>query len=124
VILPLAQALIHGRDGDGRGAVLNAGNAVESYLAALAGRVGVNISVAAGINAKLERFSAASRLPSKLVFVGKYLGHIRNAADHGTDPDVGAAWEIRDTTGKEYVFVACSFIFSARAHELGQFPTL
>src|SRR5207249_238160 len=54
VILPLADGLIEARDGNGRGAVVNAGNAVESYLEALGGRTGVNLAGAAGINAKLE----------------------------------------------------------------------
>jgi hypothetical protein len=48
---------------------------------------------------------------SGLRHIGSYLGTIRNAADHGPDPDINnASWQIRDATGLEYVFVACSFI--------------
>jgi hypothetical protein len=72
---------------------------------------------ATGINAKLDKFDQARKLPKKLVHVGKYLGHIRNAADHGVDADVGAPWNIRTATGLEYVFVACSFVAASIAHE-------
>jgi len=125
VIVPLADGLIAARDGDGRGAVVNAGNAVESYLEAMAGRVGVNVAGAHGINAKLDRFHAQSQvIPNKLIFVGKYLGHVRNAADHGIDQDVAAAWTIRPQTGPEYVHVACSFLLSIRNREVNRPPDL
>ena len=38
-------------------------------------------------------------MPKKLAAVGKYLGHVRNAADHGVDTEVGAplcGWETRE----------------------------
>jgi hypothetical protein len=121
VIVPISNALIRARDGDARGAVVDAGNAVESFLAAFGQRLGVPaVAGAPGINAKLDRLSEAHTLPSKLVYVGKYLGHVRNAADHGIDPDVGAAWNIRPATGIEYVFVACSFIATSVARERGR----
>jgi hypothetical protein len=60
---------------------------------------------AAGLNAKLERFATVNALPRKLIFVGKYLGNIRNAADHGLgDPDVAAPWTIQESTGMEFVY--------------------
>ena len=126
VFLPLANALLKAASGDARGAVLLAGNAVESYLEALAVRVGgVNLAGAAGLNAKLERFTVANALPKKLIQVGKYLGNIRNAADHGLgDPDVNAPWTIQESTGMEFVYVACSFISSVTARELGQPPRI
>lgn len=118
VLLPLADALICAQGNDGRGAVVNAGNAVESYLVALGGRCGTALAGANGINAKLDRLDAAHVLPKKLIYVGKYLGHVRNAADHGIDNDIGAAWSIRTRTGLEYVNVACSFLSAARLREL------
>ncbi len=129
VLLPLASALLKAASGDARGAVLLAGNGVESYLEALAGRLGgggvVNVAGAAGLNAKLERFAAANALPRKLIAVGKYLGNIRNAADHGLgDPDVAAPWAIQESTGTEFVFVACSFINAVTAREHGQPPKI
>jgi hypothetical protein len=56
--------------------------------------------------------------------VGKYLGHVRNAADHGIDRDVAAQWGIRPSTGIEYVFVACSFIAATTVLELGRPPEI
>ena len=126
VFLPLANALLRAASGDATGAVLLAGNAVESYLEALAVRIGgVNLAGAAGLNAKLERFAAANALPRKLIAVGKYLGNIRNAADHGLgDPDVAAPWTIQESTGTEFVYVACSFINAVTAREQGQPPKI
>ena len=110
VIDPLANALIRAATPDARGAVLEAGNAVESFITVAA--VGANIALggATGINSKLQPFVTGQALPKKIVNVGYYLGHVRNAADHGVDQEVNAPWTIRDTTGVEYVFVACSFI--------------
>jgi hypothetical protein len=124
VVLPLSEGLLKAKNRDARGAVLEAGNAVESYLSALGDRVGVNLSGAHGINAKLARLETAGTLPMKLISMGKYLGHLRNAADHGVDTDVGAAWTIREATGTEYVLVACSFIAAARARELEMPPEI
>jgi hypothetical protein len=126
VFLPLANALLKAASGDARGAVVLAGNAVESYLEALAARIaGVNLAGAAGLNAKLERFATANALPKKLISVGRYLGNIRNAADHGLgDPDVTAPWTIQESTGMEFVYVACSFISAVTAKEQGQPPRI
>lgn len=112
VIVPLADALVRANNRDGAGAVQAAGNAVESHITAMAGRMAVNLVGATGIIEKLNRFGGNPRhLPRKLVHIGSYLGAIRNAADHGPDPDINnASWQIRDATGLEYVFVACSFI--------------
>ena len=124
VIVPLADALLRAKSGDPRGAVVTGGNAVESYLDALAGRLGVTLSGAAGINAKLEKFAQGNKMPKKLVQVGKYLGHLRNAADHGVDNEVGASWAIRNATGVEYVYVACSFLASSTAREKSKPPEI
>lgn len=119
VIVPLSNALLQATGGNPRGAVLEAGNAAESYLVELGARAGVNLAGANGLNAKLDRFDTAHWLPKKLVFVGKHLGHVRNAADHGIDPDVNAAWTIRAATGLEYVFLTCSFVAAVTAKETG-----
>jgi hypothetical protein len=120
VIVPLTDALLRSSNGDARGGVVAAGNAVESYLSGLGARVGVPLVGANGINAKLDELRKGNQMPQKLLNMGKYLGHIRNAADHGIDADVGAAWEIRQATGVEYVFVACSFIAARVARERGE----
>jgi hypothetical protein len=125
VLVPLANALLKAAAGDAQGAVTIAGNAVESYLEKLAIRMGgVNLAGANGINAKLDKFSQAGKLPKKLVAVGKYLGNVRNAADHGLDADIGAVWIIQESTGTEFVFAACSFISAATAREKTQPPRI
>jgi hypothetical protein len=112
VIVPLADALVRANNRDGAGAVQAAGNAIESHITAMAGRLGVDLTGATGIIQKLNQFAGnPRRLPKKLIHIGSYLGAIRNAADHGPDTDINnASWQIRDATGLEYVFVACSFI--------------
>jgi len=124
VITPLANALLKAQDDQARDAVVAAGNALESYLTELAVRMSVTLGNAPGINAKLEKFAQATKLPKKLINVGKYLGHVRNGADHGLDPEINSSWSIRVNTGREYVFVACSFIANADAVELSKPYTL
>jgi len=126
VILPLADALFRANQRDGAGAVQSAGNAVESHIAAMAGRMGVNVTGANGIIEKLTRFGGTPRrLPRKLIHIGSYLGAIRNAADHGPDGDINnGSWQIRDATGLEYVFVACSFIAATIGIERNDPPAI
>jgi hypothetical protein len=119
VVVPLATAAQRAKAGDGRGAVVSAGNAVESYLDAYATRVGVSVAGKHGLNAKADELAQNNRLPKKLLNVSKYLGHVRNAADHGIDAEVAAPWNIRPNTGLEYVFVACSFVAALNERELG-----
>jgi hypothetical protein len=122
IINPLADALIRGNNRDGSGAVQQAGNAVEAHIDAMAARMIVPLTGATGITRKLQRFEVPPRkLPAKLIHVGSYLGSVRNAADHGTDADINnARWRIRDETGLEYVYVACSFIAATIAIERNQ----
>jgi hypothetical protein len=97
-------------DRDTRQPVVNAANAIESFLVQLAAQHGVNLAGAAGINSKVDRLVAAGRVSKKHQFMLKYLGHVRNGADHGADPDINAMWEISESTSREYVYVAMSTI--------------
>jgi hypothetical protein len=117
VIQPLVKGLVRAAQSDGDGAVLEAGNAVESYLAAYAARKTVNVTADHGIQAKANKLKAGGFLPSKIAGMATYLGNLRNAADHGTDPETGSAWSITVNSGTEYVFVACSFIAACTAFE-------
>jgi hypothetical protein len=121
VVVPLADALVKSRT-DPKGAVNAAGSSVESFLEQQAPGAGVNVAGATGINARIERYLDAKVLPKKLGFVGKYLGHVRNAAGHGEDQEVGATWEISRETGVEYVFVACSFLRAVVSFLKGERP--
>lgn len=89
-----------------RGPILYAGNAIESFLVKLALHHRVSISGANGINAKVDRIKQAGCLNTKYAYVLKYLGHVRNACDHGIDHEIGQAWGISSDTSKEYVYVA------------------
>lgn len=121
VVQPLANALLKARNNQASEAVTDAASAIESYLVRLAGRKSVDLSGATGLTSKMDKFRTNNVLPKKIVEAGKYLGQIRNAADHGVDvdPDVGAVWRILDHTGVQYVFVACSFIRACGARENG-----
>lgn len=110
VLQPLADAYRKAAKGDSRGAIVSAGNAIESFLVQLAGDLSVNLQGATGIGSKVDRFSQASKFPSKLAAVGKYLSNVRNAADHGIDTDTGAAWDVRPGTGIDYLRVVITFI--------------
>jgi hypothetical protein len=120
VIRPLAKALVHARAGEPDSAVQEAGTAVESFLTEYGNRAGVNTAAVHGINAKAAAIGAAGHLPPKLKAVSGYLGHLRNAADHGVDADIGSSWTIRSESGLVYVFAACAFINACVAHESGQ----
>ena len=119
VITPLATALIKASNNQPTEAVTEAASAIESYLARLADRMNVTLDGATGLNSRLDKFRTNNNLPKKVVEAGKYLGQIRNAADHGVDidTDVGAVWRILKSTGIQYVFVACSFIKACGARE-------
>ena len=104
---------------DARAPIVNAANAVESFLVQLAAKHNVNLAGANGINAKVDRLMAAAppRLSVKHKNVFKYLGHIRNAADHGIDQNIGAMWIISEATAVEFVHVAMSAISGAVAFD-------
>lgn len=112
VIVALADSLSRAAAGDTREAVVHAGNAFESFLVGLAAdpAVTVNLSGAHGINSKISRLKQASKITSKIEDVCKWLGAIRNAADHGIDPDVGHPWEIGNRTADLYPYVVCNTI--------------
>jgi hypothetical protein len=114
IIVPLSDALLKSSNNHSADAIRSAGNAVESFLDYLAGKLSISLA-GTGINSKLNDLHGKGKLPTKLQNVGFYLGHIRNAANHGTDTEVNASWKIRPDTAVEYVFVACSFIAAVSA---------
>lgn len=108
-------------DNDPRAPIVYAGNAIESFLSQIATYHAVNIAGAHGINAKADRLSQANQLSTKHTFMLKYLGHIRNAADHGLDAEIGQSWTIMPKTSIEYVHVAQSVIAAVVASINGNF---
>jgi hypothetical protein len=95
---------------DPRSPVLYAGNAIESFLTSVAQAKGVNVGQAHGINAKADRLAADGALLKKHLNMLKYLGHVRNAADHGTDQEINQTWEVSESTSVEYVHVSISVV--------------
>jgi hypothetical protein len=108
-------------ENDSRSPVVYAGNAVESFFAQVADHFGVNVSRAFGINAKVDALAQAGHLTTKHKFMAKYLGHIRNAADHGIDSEIGQTWSVSEKTAVEYVHVAQSVIVAVVAYIRNQF---
>jgi hypothetical protein len=51
----------------------------------------------------------------------RYLGHIRNAADHGIDSEINMQWDVSPKTAVEYVHVAQTAIAAMVAHINGRF---
>lgn len=121
VIIPLANALLKAKSNQPTESVNDASRAVESFLARLADRMGVSLTGASGIIQKLDKFRTGNRLPKKVIEAAKYIGHVRNAAEHGidVDPDVGSVWLVQGSTGLQIVFVVCSFIAAALEREAG-----
>ncbi len=99
---------------DSSAPIVHAGNAYESFLVQVANHYHVDIAGANGINAKVDRITnaPANHLTVKHKNISKYLGHIRNAADHGIDADIGQSWTISEDTSLEYVHVCLSAIRS------------
>jgi hypothetical protein len=99
-------------DNDSRAPIVHAANAVESFLVQVANHYGVNIINSNGINAKADRIAQAGNLTDKHKFVIKYIGHVRNAADHGIDQAIGRTWDINISTAIETVNVSLTMISS------------
>lgn len=99
---------------DSRLPILHAANAIESFLEQVGGHFTVNLAGATGINAKAERLyqSNPRRITTKHLNLLKYLGHLRNAADHGVDTETGQTWEITESAAVEYVHVAMTAVAS------------
>ena len=69
-------------DEDARAPIVHAGNAMESFLVQIATHFSINLQNAHGINAKADQIARANHLTTKHKHMLKYLGHVRNAADH------------------------------------------
>ena len=99
---------------DSRAPIVHAANAIESVLDQIATHYTVPLAGATGINAKADRLyqAAPRRITTKHLNVLKYLGHVRNAADHGVDHETGHVWAISEGTAFEYIHVAITTVSS------------
>lgn len=95
---------------DPRTPIVHAGNAVESFLFLIGNHVSISMNGANGINAKVEKLKQSGKISTKQYNISKYIGHLRNAADHGIDAEIQGEWIITPETSKIYLSVCLNFI--------------
>lgn len=108
---PLSEAYskIQNIDTDKNGIILYAGNAFESFLQQIADENSVSLAGKHGISAKSDALCHV--LSKKHRGMIQYIIQIRNAADHGADPDEGGnVWEISDDTAYMYPIIVANII--------------
>lgn len=105
--LQLAYGMLGGTP-DPRALVVHVGNAVESFLVKLGKDRSIDLTSANGINQKAQRLSVNKGLTAKHQAMLGFLGHVRNAADHGVDADLNAQWIVSDRIARQYISVAVS----------------
>lgn len=89
--------------------ILYAGNAFESFLQQIADDNSISLSGRSGIISKSDALS--NLLSKKHRGMINYIGQVRNAADHGTDPDEdGKTWSISLDTALMYPILIVSII--------------
>lgn len=108
--LTTAYELLRNMKNDVRAPILYAANAYESFLSQIGSHTGVPLGTFHGINSKLDELSRRNILKTKHKFIGKYIGHIRNACDHGNDAEIGAAWDVSHETSRSYPFIVLTSI--------------
>ena len=99
--------------------IMYAGNAFESFLQQIADDNSISLSGKNGIIQKSDALSTL--LPKKHRGMINYIGQIRNAADHGTDPDEdGKTWTISDDTALLFPMVIASIIKDIYHYQQGR----
>ena len=89
--------------------ILYAGNAFESFLLQIANDNQISLLGKNGIMQKSDALSSV--LPKKHRGMIGYIGQVRNAADHGTDPDEdGKTWTVSEDTALLYPILVTSII--------------
>lgn len=103
VLTQLQTALLKTENGniDSRAVVVYAANAFESFLVDFANLKNISLTGKTGIIQKADAMSTV--LSKKHRGIINYVGQIRNAADHGSDPDDdGNIWYINNETAIMY----------------------
>lgn len=111
VFEPLVEALQKANAAtiDVRSVVVCAANAFESFLADYAVRKGVSLSGKNGIIQKRDALS--SHISKKHRGMIEFVGQVRNAADHGADPDESnQVWTISNETASMYPCIIAALI--------------
>lgn len=111
VFEPLSEAYskIQNENSDKNTIILYSGNAFESFLQQIANDNGISLANKAGISAKSDALS--SIISKKHRGMIQYIIQIRNAADHGADPNEGGKiWNISDDTAQFFPMIVTSII--------------
>ncbi len=94
---------------DPKAPIVYAGNAFESFLQQIADKHNISLSGKNGIAQKSDALSAI--ISKKHRGMIQYVSQVRNAADHGVDPDEnGDVWEVSDATAQLYPVIVASII--------------
>lgn len=111
VLKPLSEAYskIQNDDSDRKSIILYASNAFESFLQQIADDNAISLVGKNGINNKSDALcNVISRKHRGMI---NYISQVRNAADHGADPDEdGQVWEISDSTAHFYPLLVAGII--------------
>jgi hypothetical protein len=103
-----------------RSTVVHIGNACENFLVKVAREAvpAVDLSGATGVTSKAQRLEDGKVIASKHMGYMRFLGHLRNAADHGEDQDINAEWEIAPESVQLGALVLLAAIKSVSAYVL------
>lgn len=103
-------------------AVVLIANACENLLVKLAAESNppVNLTGATGVISKAERLKQASLLAQKQMGYMTFIGQLRNASDHGIDPDVNLDWSVTPEAIRLAAFSLIAAIRSVVALRLGR----
>lgn len=120
VFNPLSDAYskIQNAETDPKAAILYAGNAFESFLQQIADTHTISLVGKSGIGQKSDALSSV--ISKKHRGMIQYICQIRNAADHGADPDEGGkVWSISNESAQMYPIVVASIIKNIVLRENG-----
>lgn len=121
VLMPLIDAFskTKGDNLDVKSCILHAGNAFESFLNQYAIKHGVPL---VGKNGIIQKSNALSQVLSKKHRgMIEYVGQVRNAAEHGSDPEEGnQMWGISEDTATTFPFIICTLIKNILCRDNGE----
>lgn len=121
VFSPLSEAYskIQNISSDKNSIILYVGNAFESFLQQIADDNQVSLQSKNGISAKTDALSNV--LSKKHRGMIQYVIQIRNAADHGADPDEnGKVWSIADDTAQFVPLIVANLIKDIVSYKNGK----
>ena len=96
-------------DTDPKTPILYAGNAFESFLQQIADKHSISLSGKNGTSQKSDTLNGV--ISKKHRGMIQYISQVRNAANHGADPDEnGDIWKVSDTTAQLYPVIVASII--------------